>query len=82
MIFSNEHERIEKTVLQDLGRGCTRLKAEGSYTGADRPVLLCAVRKGEFTRLKQLILRVDSKAFLVTLDASEIKGEGFRSVDS
>ena len=82
MVFSKEHERITKTVLQDLGRGCTRLKAEGSYTGEDRPVLLCAVRKGEFTRLKQLVRSIDETAFVVALDASEIKGEGFRAIDN
>jgi uncharacterized membrane-anchored protein YitT (DUF2179 family) len=79
MIISRRHAEIADAINRQLGRGCTRLRAEGSYTGEERPVLYSAVRKAEFFALKRIVYRADPAAFVVALEASEIVGEGFKN---
>lgn len=81
MITSVKYEEIAKKVHTELGRGGTILDGKGSYTGNDRPVLLCAVRKSQFYELKKLVHGIDPDAFMVALEANEIIGEGFKSID-
>lgn len=41
---------------------------------------MCVVDQTEFTKLKQLVKTIDPSAFVVTMDASEVLGEGFKRV--
>ena len=79
MVVSRQPEEIASAIITQLNRGCTFLQARGSYTKEDRPVLLCAVRKGEFHNLKRLVYSIDPGAFLLALEANEILGEGFKT---
>ena len=78
MIISDYYREISAAVISELGRGCTRLRAEGSYTNIERPVLLCAVRRSQYYTLKRIVNRIDVNAFVVVLEAGEILGEGFK----
>ncbi|HEY65924.1 MAG TPA: YitT family protein [Caldilineae bacterium] len=79
-IVSTRHERIRSAILEDMERGITILQAEGGYTGATRPVLMCAVARSEVSRLKRLISHYDPDAFIVIAPAQEVLGEGFRGL--
>lgn len=81
LIISKSHGKIADGVNRELGRGCTILSATGSYTGEDRPVLLCAVRRQEYVTLKRLVRSVDPEAFLLVMEANEVIGEGFKSIE-
>ena len=76
-IVSKENERIAQAILQSLSRGVTKLKSKGGYTETEGDVLLCAVRRHEITKMKDLIYSMDPSAFLITGDAGDITGEGF-----
>lgn len=76
-IASKENERIAEAILKDLSRGVTKLKSKGGYTGSEGEVLLCAVRRHEITKIKDVIYSIDPSAFLITGDAGDITGEGF-----
>ncbi|MDR2931689.1 MAG: YitT family protein [Oscillospiraceae bacterium] len=78
MVVTKAHADISRAINEELGRGCTILPAKGSYTGEDRSVLFCAVRKTQFHAIKQLIYRIDAGAFVVALEANEVIGEGFK----
>ena len=82
MIISDYYREISETVINELGRGCTRLRAEGSYTNIERPVLLCAVRRTQYYTLKRIVHRFDVNAFVVVLEAGEILGEGFKGAEN
>ena len=49
----------------------------GFYSGAERPVLMCVVSRGEVFAIKQLIQAVDERAFVIVGDVKEVLGEGF-----
>ena len=75
-IISPKVEEITKQLLGH-GVGVTKLSAAGAYTNTERPILLCAVRRQEITRVKRLIKEIDPNAFLIMCDAREVLGEGF-----
>ena len=78
LIISDRKEEIGRTIISEIGRGCTFLRATGAYTNEEHNVILCAVRRHQFLYLKKLVFRVDPSAFFIALSADEIIGYGFR----
>jgi len=78
IIITNKQDAVREGILTKIDRGVTRLSAYGGYTDDERPILMCVVEQTEFTKLKQLVRSIDSTAFVVVMDASEVVGEGFR----
>ncbi len=76
-IVSKSNERIAQTILSEMSRGVTKLVGKGGYTGTEGEVLLCAVRRHEITKIKDIVYSIDPAAFLIVGDAGDITGEGF-----
>lgn len=76
-IMSSKSEEVSSAILQDLDRGVTFFQGKGGYTGQQRDMLLCVVDTSEVTRLKDLIRKIDQRAFVIVSDAHEVLGEGF-----
>ncbi|OCN02538.1 hypothetical protein A7X67_15385 [Clostridium sp. W14A] len=79
-IISEKSERIAQEILTDVERGVTYLDSKGAYTGRKGEVLLCAARRYEVVKIKDIVRTIDRNAFLIVGDAGEITGEGFREV--
>ena len=79
-IISDKSAEISREILRDLDRGVTVLKSRGAYSGREKEVLLCAVRRYEVFKVRDLVHSIDKNAFLIVGDAGEITGEGFRQV--
>ena len=62
-----------------LKRGATLLSAKGGYTGKERSLLFCTVRRYEVASVYEVINKYDKNAFIVVSDAGEIIGEGFKN---
>ena len=73
-------EKVKQDIMQRLDRGVTVLRAEGGYSGQERPVLLCVMSAQEMGRLKAIVREADEDAFLFISDAHEVLGEGFRKL--
>ncbi|MDO5014405.1 MAG: YitT family protein [Clostridia bacterium] len=78
LIFTNNYDVISKSIIKEVGRGVSILNSVGAYTGEEKKVLICAVRKSEITKVSKLIQKYDEKAFVITTEASEIFGQGFK----
>lgn len=78
-IISNNPGEISNSIMSNLGRGVTQLRAKGMFTGAEREMLFVIVARSEITNLKQLVNEADKNAFVVIADVSEAIGEGFMS---
>lgn len=81
VIVSKDSRGIAEKVLSEMDRGATLLKGVGAYSGEDKEVLLCAVRKQQFHKLKTLAYEVDPLAFIIVTEAGEIYGEGFKKME-
>ncbi len=77
-IISDKAPEISKEISQNLVRGTTALKASSHFTGADKTVLLCVVKKYQLSKLKQIIKDVDPNAFVILSDTREVLGNGFK----
>lgn len=75
-IISDKYEEIMRGMLE-REMGVTLIHGRGAYTGQDRPLLFCAVRKKEMVPIKRYIKELDPDAFFILCDASEVLGEGF-----
>ncbi|XOQ48921.1 MAG: DUF2179 domain-containing protein [Eubacteriales bacterium] len=78
-IISKENDEITKDILE-MDRGVTILKSRGAYSGREGEVLLCAVRRYEVVKVKDIVRSHDKNAFMIVGEAGEISGEGFREV--
>lgn len=80
MVVSEKNDEIASQIMDELERGVTLLKGQGAYTGTDRDVLMCAVRKQQFARVRSIIYEKDPNAFVIVSETSEVFGEGFKQV--
>lgn len=82
LIITASAEEVTRGLLQELGRGVTRITGRGGYTGEEREVLLCAISRPQVARLKALIHELDPAAFVIIGTAGEVRGEGFKELSS
>ena len=80
LIISRESEAIVLRIHKELERGCTRLMAEGTYSGRSVGTLLCVVSRMEAPRLKKIVAETDPRAFVTVCDVHEALGEGFAGI--
>lgn len=80
IIISAKAKEIRASILTVMERGVTVLEGRGGYTEAGLDVLYCVVTRGEVSILKRLVQSVDPQAFVVITEASEVLGEGFRTL--
>ncbi len=72
--------QIMSKITRDYKRGATLIEAKGLFNGSERNIIFVVLNRREITMLKEFIKDVDSKAFMVSLNSSEILGRGFRSL--
>ena len=77
LIISSEYQTIAETIGTRLDRGATYLLAEGSYTHKETKVVLAAVKKQQLAELKELVMQIDPKAFVIVQEAHQVLGDGF-----
>ena len=77
LIISDHYEQITGFIMEKLDRGATYLEGTGSYSGAPRKVIMTVVKPAQIADLKEAVMAIDPKAFLVVQDAHQVLGEGF-----
>ncbi|MBR5301203.1 MAG: YitT family protein [Clostridia bacterium] len=77
VIISDHSEEIVRRIHCDIDRGCTRLMAEGTYSGKPVGTLLCILSRMEAPRLKKIVAEIDPHAFVTVCDVHEALGRGF-----
>lgn len=78
LVISDKHQAIARAVLTEVNRGATLWEGTGAYTGAARMLLLTVVSRSEVTRLKEVVYRIDPRAFVILTNVHEVLGEGFK----
>ena len=69
---------MAEEIDRQLGRGVTFLRGEGSFSGKEKLVLMCAFKQRQIVPLKALVHELDQDAFLIVCEAHEVLGQGFR----
>lgn len=78
-IISDHSEEIACRLLQELEIGVTYMRGYGAYSGKDKNVIMCVMRKPLAPKAEEVVKEEDPKAFMIVTSASEIYGEGYKS---
>lgn len=79
-IISEKTEEIRDKIINNLNRGGTYIEGKGMFNMANRKIIFTVVNRRELFQLEEYIHDIDPRAFLTVLDATEILGEGFKSL--
>lgn len=82
LIISDKFPDIAADIMYGLGRGCTKFKATGMYSGAEKPVIMVIVSRRELNTLKTIVRERDPHAIVTVADVTEAFGEGFKDISS
>lgn len=77
VVTSHGYEVAEK-IDELTQRGATLLKGVGSYSKEDKHVVMCACNNKQMHMVHKAVKEVDRSAFLVTMEANQVRGEGFK----
>ncbi|MBQ4478377.1 MAG: YitT family protein [Bacteroidales bacterium] len=77
MVFSKKTEEISERINQELHRGATLLKGQGSYTKEEKEVLLVIAHREDKHHIIRIIKEVDDSAFVSIAKTSGVFGKNF-----
>lgn len=80
-IVSDHSHQLAQAITTNCQRGVTLLDAQGAYSGKNKSMLFCVVRRQEVARLRRVVYEADPHAFMVIAEAGEIIGEGFQDAE-
>ena len=80
-IISDKHIEIRAYILHELNRGGTYIAGKGMYNGSEKEIIFTVVNRRELSLLQEFISRIDPEAFMSVIDANEIIGKGFKSIE-
>lgn len=78
-LIVTEHSReVAEKIDQATGRGATFLKAQGSYSGENKDVVMCACNNKQMYGIRSVVKEIDPNAFIIIMESNEVLGEGFK----
>lgn len=80
LIFSDKSEEIAQKIMT-ASKGVTFLSGKGAYSGDEKQVICCAVRKNDYVKVKRYVKEVDESAFMIITSAKEVLGKGFKEIN-
>ena len=79
-IVTDEVEAVRSYILNDLKRGGTLIAGKGLYQGNERNMVYVTLDRADMVKLKSNLHRLDPKAFVNSMESSEILGFGFKAL--
>ena len=76
-IISPEYEKIRREILSTQDCGVTLLDIETGYLGERSKALLSVVYAKKYPEIRDAVLKIDPRAFLVTSDVKNVNGVGY-----
>lgn len=73
MIFTKV-DGVDRAIMTETGRGVTRWKGEGAYTGEQSNILSVMINKYEMEQVKSIVLDIDPKAFMIFNEGNAVIG--------
>lgn len=79
-IITGKPQEVGRKILEDLDVGITYLHGKGGWTGQEKQVIFCVVRKQLGPQIEEVVKEEDPGAFMIITSASEIYGEGYKDL--
>ncbi len=81
-IISDRHGAIMERILNELEIGATYVEGVGAYSGKEKRVILCVMKKQVSPKAEEIVRKEDPQAFMIVTSATEIYGEGYKNIFS
>ena len=81
-IITDKQAEISSRITKELHSGVTYLSGKGAYTGNDKQILMCAMRKQQLPQAKDIVKEEDHGAFMISTSANQVWGVGYTSFDA
>ena len=78
LIVTEHGYEVAEKIHELTNRGATILKGYGSHSKEDKQIVMCASSFKQMHMVQKAVKEVDKDAFLVTMEANQVKGEGFK----
>lgn len=81
-IMSDKKQQIIENLMESLHRGLTSFHVTKVYSQKESEMIMCIIKSNEITKVKSIIKKCDSSAFLMILNAEDVIGGQFQITDS
>lgn len=78
LIVTEKGKEIAQKIDELSGRGSTILRGQGTFSGKEKDVVMCACNNKQMYSIKKVAHEVDPKAFTIIVESNEVVGEGFK----
>jgi len=79
-IITQKPYEVGQRLMTDIDAGITYLHGKGGYTGVDKEVILCVIRRPLGPKVEEIVKEEDPAAFMIITSASEIYGKGYKNL--
>lgn len=76
-IITNRPEQMAGVIMRYIGHGVTFIQGKGAYTMQEKQIIYAIIKLTEVSKLKEIVNKVDPRAFMIISDASNVFGTGF-----
>ena len=76
--MTDHGQEIANKIHDFTERGATLLRGAGSFSKNDKQIVMCACSYKQMHVVQQAVKDVDENAFMVIMEANEVRGEGFK----
>ncbi|MDN4608767.1 YitT family protein [Sporosarcina highlanderae] len=76
-IITSEPEEMVETIRDRLGRSSTFSNVQGAYSNEQFKEITCIINRLEDSKMKEIILEIDPKAFVTVYEVAEVRGGNF-----
>lgn len=77
MIISEKHDEINALIHSQIDRGSTLIRSISGYKKDEQRIVLTVISHRELLQLKNTVMSVDPKAFIIISQVNEVRGRGF-----
>ncbi len=81
-IISEKPDIIAVRIMQELDIGATFIEGRGAYSNTNKQVIMSVIKKQTAPQLEEIVKQEDPAAFMIVTKATEIYGEGYKSIFS
>lgn len=80
-IISEKSSDISHEIISGhMHRGVTILDGRGAYSGKEKQVIMCVIKRQQIAEIRRIIRTLDENAFFIVSDAKNVFGNGFESI--
>ncbi len=76
-VITDESVAVKEAIVEKLRRGVTYIHGEGAWSGQQKNIILCVIKRNQIVELKKLVRNIDDNAFMIVSDSREVFGKGF-----